>query len=201
MKLASAAWVPDNDPTRSWNIAAGWAADWVDARCNELGPRGVLVTNTLDHLGVPALERFAQRHARVSRLSKSPVTHGVPVLSYVPEAENLHHAMTIARNSSIAVVEGGLFPLNGWAAWMEATDLTTNQPTPPLSGGIREVVERLQSNGNNNFGDPFGKQQAHSILNNVTLDDETADLILGAVLAAGVRPTGVKNLRRLIEAR
>ena len=201
MKLESAAWVPDNDPTRSWDVAAGWAVDWVDARCQEMGSRGVLVTNTLDHLGITALERFVQRNARVSRLSKSRVTHGVPVLSYVPEAENLHHAMNIARNSSIAVVEGGLFPLRGWAAWLGATNLTTNMPTPPLNDEVREAVDRLEFNGNNNFGDPFGKQQAHSILNNVTLDDETADLILGAVLAAGVRPTGVKNLRRLIEAR
>lgn len=138
---------------------------------------------------------------RTSRLSKSSVPHGVPVLSYVPEAENLHHAANIARNSSIAVVEGGLFPLAGWAAWCAAIDLTTNRPTPPLSDTIKEAVDRLAFYGNNNFGDPFGKQQAHSILDKIPMDAETTEAILGAVLAAGVRPTGVKNLRRLIEAR
>ena len=201
MPFTAVAWVPDDDPERGWDIAAGWAAEWVDARCQEAGTRGALTTNSLDHLGLPALDWFAQKHARTSRLSKVSAPHGIPVLSYVPEAENLHHAMNIARNSAIAVVEGGLFPLQGWAAWLGATDLTTNEPTPPLSDDIRRTVERLEFNGNNNFGDPFGKQQAHSILNEVTPDDETVDLILGAVLAAGVRPKGVKNLKRLMDKR
>ena len=201
MTFTAVAWVPDDDPERDWDIAAGWAAEWVDARCQEVGTRGALATNSLDQHGVPALEWFGQRHLHTSRLSKGNVPHGVPVLSYVPEAENLHHAMNIARNSSIAVVEGGLFPLQGWAAWLEATDLSTNQQTPPLNDDVKEAVDRLQFNGNNNFGDPFGKQQAHSILDKLPMDDQTIQLILGGVLAAGVRPNGVKNLRRLIEAR
>lgn len=201
MALKAVAWVPDDDPQRDWSIAAGLATRWIEERCREEGATGLLVTNALNHLGVPELDVFAQRHTRTSRLAKRDrVGPGTgPVLSYVPDADDLHFAMGLARKSSLAVVEGSLFPLSGWAAWFEAWNLVANEPTPPLPKKITEAVERLAFHGNNGFGDAFGKQQALSILDRVRdQEDFEENLILGAVLAAGVRPRGVKNLASLI---
>ncbi|MCX4407042.1 MULTISPECIES: hypothetical protein [unclassified Streptomyces] len=47
------------------------------------------------------------------------------VLAYVPDAKTLEFAAGLARNSSLAAVEGtNLFPLRGWAAQVNAVDLT-----------------------------------------------------------------------------
>lgn len=201
MTFSAVAWVPDDDPQRDWQTAAALAADWVEAQCAESGASAVLVTNALGDLGVPALHELERRHTRTSRLAgKDRVGPGEgPVLSYVPAPDDLRFAMDLARNSALAVVEGGLFPLAGWAAWFEAHDLVRGKPTPPLDDETRKAVERFEVYGNNAFGDPFGKQQARSILQRLQ-DQETLDsqVLLGAVLAAGVRPRGVKNLARLI---
>jgi hypothetical protein len=149
MSLSSAAWVPDDDPDRDWSTAAGLAVRWVEDRCREEGASGVLVTNALNHLGVPELDDFERRHTRTSRRSgRNRVGAGAgPVLSYVPHAEELEFAMRLARESSLAVVETVTFPLSGWAAWLGAWNLVTDEPTPPLAGTIKAVVDRLVSTG------------------------------------------------------
>ncbi len=202
MDLVQVAWVPDDDPERDWSIAAGLAVDWVEQRCSEEKASGVLVTHSVGTTNVPELRDFTRRHAHTSRLASSDrVGAGFgPVLSYVPDEEDLYFAMQLARKSSIAVVEATSFPLFGWASWFEARNLITGDVALPLDEPVREAVDRLHFNSNNNFGDPFGKQQARSILDKISMDDGTSDVILGAVLAAGVRPNGVRNLRRLIEA-
>ncbi|MDQ4144308.1 MAG: hypothetical protein M3198_11300 [Actinomycetota bacterium] len=202
MNFLSVAWVPDDDEERDWSVAAGVATAWVDARCSEEGAMGVLVTNTLDYLGVPELNDFERRHTRASRLGKADrAGRGTgPVLAYVPQADDLHFAMGLARSSSLAVIEGRLFPLRGWAAWFEAINLVTEQTTPPFSPHTRKAIERLAFHGNNGYGDPFGKQQALSILTELrSMGDADDELVVSAVLAAGVRPRGVKNLQRLME--
>lgn len=201
MKFSSVAWVPDNDSQRDWETSAALAAEWVDQRSKESGASAVLVTNALNHLSVPSLEMFERRHARTSRLAgrgRVAVGDG-PVLSYVPQAEDLEFAMNLARNSYLAVVEGSLFPLRGWAAWFEAHDLVGGDTTAPLNPAIREGAKRLSLHGSNGFSDPFGKQQAHSIVARLREQaDLDTDLLIGAVFAAGVRPRGIKNLQRLI---
>lgn len=201
MNLSSVAWVPDDDSQRDWNVAAGLAARWVDDRCNEEEASGVLVTNTLDHLGVPELEDFERRHSRTSRLASADrVGSGRgPVLSYVPRAEELQFAMDLARDSSLAVVETISFPLSGWAAWFEAWNLVDDQPTPPLPEAIKKAVDRLKFYGNNGFTDQLGKKQARSIVSDLLPSSEfDINFLPGAVLAAGVPARGVKNLRTLV---
>lgn len=196
------AWVPDNDPTRDWEVAARLASNWVDDRCHREGATGVLVTNTMDYLGVGALEMFARRHTRTSRRAgRSRVASGVgPVLAYVPHGEELEFAMNLARNSALAVVETVSFPLLGWASWFEAWDLVRNMPTPPLPETIKEHVERLSFYGNNGFGDDFGKRQALSILEHLDVSAGHLEAFLpGAAIAAGVSARGARKLGRLIE--
>jgi len=195
------AWVPDDDPTRDWGVAAGWAVRWVDERCRMEGATGVLVTNTMSHLGVPELDRFEQRNSRTSRRAgRARVPRGEgPVLAYVPHAEELDFATRLARNSSLGVVETVSFPLGGWAAWLGAFNLVTEEFTGPLDTAVAEAVERLNFYGNNGFGDDFGKRMARSILEGLTDRPEwSAGLLPGAVLAAGVSDRGVKNLEKLM---
>jgi hypothetical protein len=197
MSVSSAAWVPDDDPERDWSIAAGLGVAWVDARCREEGASAVLVTNALNRLGVPELDDFERRHTRTSRRAgRARVGPGTgPVLSYVPYAEELEFAMDLARGSSLAVVETRSFPLAGWAARFEAWDLVRNAPTPPLPEAINEVVERLAFYGNNGFSDPFGKKMARSILTDLGgPTGQQRELLVGAVLAAGVSARGTTNL-------
>lgn len=155
ISLLSVAWVPDDDPSRDWEIAARLAAARVDDRCQHERATGVLVTNTMDYLGVPALDVFAARHVRASpRAARQRAgTGGGPVLLYVPHEKELEVAMNFARHSSLGVVETVSFPLLGWASWFEAWDLVRQEPTPPLPESVRECVERLAFYGNNGFGD------------------------------------------------
>lgn len=195
------AWAPDDDPTRDWRVAAGWAVDWVDERCRMEGTTGVLVTNTMSHLGVPDLNGFEQRNTRTSPRAgraRRPEGQG-PVLAYVPHAGGLDFATRLARNSSLAVVETVSFPLGGWAACVGAFNLATEEFTGPLDPAVAEAVERLSFYGNNGFGDDISKRMARSILDD--LPDIPAwghRLLPGAILAAGVSDRGVKNLEKLV---
>lgn len=202
MKPLAHAWVPDDDPTRDWSTAAGWAVEWVDERCRLENASGVLVTNALNHLGVPELDAFEQRHARTSRRAgRARVPEGDgPVLAYVPHAEDLEFAMRLAQNSSLGVVETVSFPLGGWAAWVGALNLTTGEVTSPMSSVVTDAVERLEFYGNNGFGDDFGKRMARTILDELVDTHEwRVGILPGAVLAAGVSAHGVINLARLID--
>lgn len=151
---------------------------------------------------MPELDDFERRHTRTSRrAARGRVGVGVgPVLSYVPHAEELEFAMGLARGSSIGVVETVSFPLSGWAAWLGAWNLVSDEQTPPLPENVKQAVDRLVFYGNNGFGDQFGKQQARSILSELreqgSLD---ADLLVGAVVAAGVSARGAKNLEGLMD--
>jgi len=199
--LAMVAWAPDEEE-RDWSVAAGLAAAWVDQRCAAEGAAGVLVTNSLDHLGVPELDAFERRHTRTSRrASRDRVGRGAgPVLSYVPGIDELAFAMRLARGSSLAVVETPSFPLGGWAAQLGALDLVTGEKTPSLPDAINDAVEKLKFVGNNGFGDQYGKRRATALVADLAgrglLD---GDLLVGAVLAAGVSENGAKNLAKLIE--
>ena len=108
-------------------------------------------------------------------------------------------AMSLARHSSLGVVETVSFPLLGWASWFEAWDLVRQEPTPPLPESVRECVERLAFYGNNGFGDQFGKRQAQSILEQLDEPARKASALLpGALIAAGLSPRGIQNIRRLM---
>ncbi|MFJ4793336.1 hypothetical protein [Kitasatospora purpeofusca] len=43
--IVRAAWVPDDDPERDWELAADLAVAWVRRECAEQDAAGVLVVN------------------------------------------------------------------------------------------------------------------------------------------------------------
>ncbi|MFF1509017.1 hypothetical protein [Streptomyces sp. NPDC058326] len=199
-----AAWVPDDDPERDWELAAQLAVAWIQQECDEQDAGGVLVLNAFgaqDHS--PALRRFSALHACTTpRADRSRVGCGIgPVLVYAPTEKTLDFAMSLARGSSIAVIEGTLFPLRGWAQQLGAIDLTRPNDEPEqIPPRLVEAIERLDFYGNNGFGDQFGKQQAGNILRDLRdagiLDRE---FILGAMAARGASDRSIKNLSKIVD--
>lgn len=131
-------------------------------------------------------------------LSSSQAAGPVLCVRLRPRTSSSRHIL--ARRSSLAVLESSFFPLRGWAAWLGARNLATGEATPKLLATIRDAVERLKYYGNNAFAERFGKDRARSIVGELRgRGDFDRDLVLGAVLAAGVSAHGVKNLAALID--
>ncbi|MFF2519847.1 hypothetical protein [Streptomyces sp. NPDC058086] len=122
---------------------------------------------------VPALRRFAQRHrVATPRSGRQRARSGIgPVLAYLPDAKTLEFAAGLARNSSLAAVEGAnLFPLRGWAAQVNAVDLTRPEDKADrLDARLTSALARLKFYGNNGYGPPFDRQQAARILDDLRL--------------------------------
>ncbi|MFF4344318.1 hypothetical protein ACFY00_30880 [Kitasatospora sp. NPDC001540] len=200
-----AAWVPDDDPERDWELAADLAVSWIRRECAEQGASGVLVLNgRRAHESVPSLRSFAAEHTVTTpAASRERVGRGVgPVLAYVPDEKTLDFAMRLARGSSLAVVESvQSFALRGWASALGAIDLTRPDERPEeASPGFAKAIDRLNSYKNNGFGDPFGKQQAQRTLQNLA-DSEGLDpeAVLGALAARGASSRALRNLAKLID--
>jgi hypothetical protein len=197
--------VPD-DPERDWEIAADLAVEWVRQECADQGAGGVLVLNAFGaEQEIPSLRRFAAEHAVTTpRASRARVGRGKgPVLAYVPDERTLDFAASLARGSSLAIVESVHgFPLEGWARQLGAIDLTRPEEQPErLASELAEAIDRLDFYKNNGFGDQFGKQQARRILQD--LRDAgllERDVVLGALAAKGASDRAVRNLGKLIDA-
>lgn len=200
------AWVPDDDPHRDWEVAAGLAVDWIRQECRQQGATGVLVLNGFGvEQQISSLRRFAAEHTVTTpRASRDRVVRGSgPVLAYVPDEKTLDFAARLARRSSLAVVESiHGFPLQGWARQIGAVDLTRPDEQPePLHPALAEAIDRLAFYKNNGFGDRFGKQQAQRILQDLrTAGRLERDVVLGALAARGASDRAVRNLGKLIDA-
>ncbi|AJE87577.1 hypothetical protein SLNWT_7201 [Streptomyces albus] len=205
--IVRAAWVPDDDPARDGEIAADLAVKWVRQECVEQSAVGVLVLNTLNDVErqIPSLRRFAAEHAVTTpRASRDRIALGQgPVLAYVPDEKTFGFAASLARGSSLAVVESVHgFPLEGWARQLGAIDFTRPDEQPePLDAKLAEAINQLDLYKNNGFGDQFGKQQARRILQNLRgAGLLERDVILGVLAAKGASDRAVRNLRKLIDA-
>ncbi|MBT2439783.1 hypothetical protein J7E93_06535 [Streptomyces sp. ISL-36] len=204
--ILRAAWVPDDDPERDWVIAADLAVEWVRQECADQGASGVLVLNAFGvEQNIPSLRRFAAEHAVTTpRASRDRVARGKgPVLAYVPDEKTLDFAASLARGSSLAIVESVHgFPLEGWARQLGAIDLTRPDEQPEqLDSELAAAIDRLDFYKNNGFGDRFGKQQAQRILQDLRgAGLLERDIILGALAAKGASDRAVRNLGKLIDA-
>ncbi|MEU8138648.1 hypothetical protein [Streptodolium elevatio] len=203
--ILRAAWVPDDDPHRDWEIAAQLAVDWIREECADQRANGVLVLNAFGaEQSVPALRRFTAQHAATTpRAGRNRADSGLgPVLAYVPTERTLDFAAGLARGSSLAVVEGSSSPLEGRARELGAVDLTRPDETPtPIESALTAAIGRLHFYSNNSFSVQFGKQRAQRILEDLRGEDLLdRELILGALVARGVSDRGVRNLDKLIES-
>lgn len=204
--ILRAAWVPDDDPERDWEIAADLAVAWVRQECAEQGAAGVLVLNAFGvEQQIPSLRRFAAEHTVTTpRASRDRVGRGKgPVLAYVPDEKTLDFAAGLARGSSLAIVESiHGFPLKGWARQLGAIDLTRPDEQPEqIDSELAEAIDRLDFYKNNGFGDQFGKQQAQRILQDLRGSGLLErDVVLGALAAKGASDRAVRNLGKLIDA-
>ncbi|MFD8789461.1 hypothetical protein [Streptomyces vinaceus] len=204
--ILRAAWVPDDDPERDWQVAADLAVAWVRQECVEQGAVGVLVLNAFGaEQSIPSLQRFAAEHVVTTpRAARERVGRGAgPVLAYVPNERTLDFAASLARGSSLVVVESlHGFPLQGWARQLRAIDLTRPDEQPEqLDSELAAAIDRLDFYKNNGFGDQFGKQQAQRILQDLRRAGLLErDVVLGALAAKGASDRAVRNLGKLIDA-
>lgn len=196
-----AAWVPDDDPCRDWEIAAALAVDWVLEQAASLPSRPVLVTNAFgvesSITSLQRLLRYADHATPRSRRGFTPYQQHA-VLAYVPYEDTLALAMQVARGGALGVVETVEFPLGGWAREVDALDLTTRQAAEPFSTEIGEQLDRVIFYGNNGWTRGFGADQTLRVLTALRrtgFDDLAA--IVGFVAARGKSGKAMKRLRTL----
>jgi hypothetical protein len=192
--VRAVAWVPEAE-TRPWPAAAEFAGIWLRRQSSEHGERPGAVTPAIQDYGIPDVDGLGWKTSRRSGRRRVPDGR-LAVLAYVPDWESLEFATRLARDGSIAVVEGFGTKMEGWARWHDAVDLTTGQQTEALPDDLVDLVEQLRFYGNNGFTRGFGRDQALRRIRSVLPVD--VDLVLGALLAAGQSASGVKHLSELI---
>ncbi|MCD9904669.1 hypothetical protein LUR56_40365 [Streptomyces sp. MT29] len=201
--LERVAWVPDDDPNRRWDLSAELAVQWVKERCARAGAPALLV---LERKGaeeeVSALDYLASRATTPKARTQVREGNG-PVLAFLPDAKTLYYATSLARGSSLAVVEDtSNFPLRGWAARINAVDLTRPDVSPePLDYRVAAAVEGLKQYGHNGYTKDWERQNARRYLSDLSSDGLLdKDLVIGAVAATdAVSPDGLKRLGQLID--
>jgi len=200
--LRSAAWVPDDDPSRPWDEAAGLAAEWIWSRSEEEGVKPLLVTNSLKNAsGIACLEEIARDGGQSTPQSRGKFERG-PVLAYAPDERTFELALNLARNYSLAVVETVNFPLAEWAASSEAINLLDGSTS--ASSVPDEVKADLDHavffGGNNGWTGPHEKEHARNhLLHHVQAGRLTPEQAASYVMANSVSSRGAKRLRVLLE--
>lgn len=200
--LQAAAWVPDDDPQRHWEDAAGLAADWIWERSRVEGVPPLLVTNTFHNaVGIHCLEEIAREGGQATPQGKQRFDRG-PVLAYVPDERTLKLALDLARGHSLAVVETVRFPLAEWAAGAQAISLldgTTRSSSIPEDVKA-DLDHAVFFGGNNGWTGPHEKQHArNNLVRHVLAGRLAPEQAASYVMAKGVSDKGAKRLRLLLE--
>lgn len=197
-----AAWVPDDDPQRSWDDAADLAVEWLLREADRLGVAPLLVTPTKSQWtsGAESIRRLAQNYEATTPRSSRPTSGQRSVLVYVPDYDTFHLAANYAHGSSLAVVESVTTPLRGWAMEVAALNLLTGDRTPDTrTEEQRRELDRLHFYGNNGWTTGFGKDQATRLLSDLQrrglLD---TDVVLGYMLAKGHHGKAIDRLAKII---
>jgi hypothetical protein len=199
------AWVPSAPQTdqAAANRAIELAVVWVEQQCVQQGAGAILVTTTPGERTPPSpvLAGFGRRHQRTTAPARDTdqLAVGVgPVLAVRPDAETLDYAMSLARGSSLAVVESELFPLHGWAREVDALDLT--RPDDPPVGRDPHLAHAIDSLVYYGANAPHYDRQARHVLTGLHgLDLLDRDTLVGAVAARGVSPAGLRRLSTLVD--
>ncbi len=200
--LQAAAWVPDDDPERPWEVAADLAADWTWERSQVEGLTPLLVTNTFQNaVGVDCLEEIARKGGQSTPQGKQRFDRG-PVLAYVPDERALKLALNLTHGYLLTVVETVSFPLAEWAAGAGAINLLDGSTS---SSSIPDDVKAdldhaVFFGGNNGWTGQHEKQHARNHLErHVRAGRLAPEQAASYVMARGVSDKGAKRLRLLLE--
>lgn len=200
--LQAAAWVPDDDPERPWEVAAELAADWIWEHSKIEGVTPLLVTNTFQNaVGIECLDEIASKGGQATPQGKQRFDRG-PVLAYVPDERTLRLALDLARGYSLAVVETVSFPLAEWAAGAEAVNLLDgNTSSSNLPDDIKADLDHaVLFGGNNGWTGQHEKQHAlNHLVRHVRAGRLAPEQAASYVMAKGVSGKGAKRLRLLLE--
>lgn len=200
-RLQAAAWVPDGDPERPWDEAADVAADWIWDRSRTEGVRPILVTNSLQSVGIESLDAIARTGGQATPRSRRPRGHQ-PVLAYVPHEASLKLALDVARGYSLVVVETEGFPLAEWAAGVAAVNLLDGTTSSSeLDGEVLSDLDRVVFfGGNNGWTGPHEKEHAsRQLVRYVSAGRLTPAQAAAYVMSKGVSHKGAARLRALLE--
>jgi hypothetical protein len=195
-----AAWVPDDDPQRDWEVAAALVVDWALEQAAALSVEPLLITNSFGVEGsVPSLQRLLRYADHVTPRSRRAVRPGnLAVVAYVPYDATLALAVQMAHGGALGVVETVAFPISGWARETGAVNLTTGTPAAPFSADIAKQLDRVIFHGNNGWTRGFGADQTLRILTDLRragFDDLAG--VTGFVGALGKSGKSMARLRAL----
>lgn len=201
--LRAAAWVPDDVEDRPWEVAIALAADWIWERSQDEGLAPMLVSNAqkTGGTGYVDLDEIIRAGGHSTPKSRTRFDRG-PVLAFVPDERSLHLAMGLARDYSLAVVEGSRLPLTEWAAGVAAINLSTGQPTTSqVPADVRKDLDSvIFYGGRNGWTGADEKAQVRRYLsdhiNNGRLTPDQAAAY--ALSSQSVSDRGAKRLRELL---
>lgn len=199
MTVQNAAWVPEGSE-QDFNEAATLAVRWIRERCSEERTSAVLVLNALGAAdSVPALRGFEV----TSPQSRTRPASGRPVLAYVPSIESLAYAEELARNSSLAIIEGFSFSVRGWARERGAVNLLQPEKRPELSDERWvKALDRLTFHKNNGYGDTLGKKVARDVVSQLRVTGLLdRDELVSAMAARGASARALKALGQIVDRR
>jgi hypothetical protein len=192
-----AAWVPEDDPQRPSDEAAGLAIEWVRQQANRLSRDPLLVTYSLQ-VGDDIAAYYGIERATVRSPGTVSGRIGRPVIAYVPYEDAMCLAHRHARNAALCVVEAAEFRLHGWAREVHAENLLTGKVLPALDPAVAKVLDRLMLYANNGWGDQFGRDRAGNLLSDLRPHVDRAE-VLGYVTARDASDNGIKNLQKIMD--
>ncbi|MFE9046206.1 hypothetical protein ACFYOG_35630 [Streptomyces sp. NPDC007818] len=198
----TAAWVPDDDPARSPDVAAELAALWVQQQAEALHARPVLVTQTKEQwtLGPDAIRRLATASDTVTDRGSRPSGHRRAVLAYLPRYRDTYRAVPYARGGALAVVEYGADPLSGWAMETQAVNLVDGQLTPKTWNPVQQnLLEDIHTYGNNGWTRGPGADHAARLVQELVANGVDSASILGFMVARHHSEEAIERLAAIVK--
>ena len=201
--LRAVAWIPDHDGNLpKWDEMESLAVEWIERHADEEDVAPLVFFNAKKTAGgIGPVQELASRESISYPLDQSRPKAG-PVLAYHPDARSLCRAASLARGSSLVVIENTMTPLRGWAAGVQAQDLSgIYNPPPVINPDSKKALDRaIFFTGNNNWTGSHEREHAKKVLRDVARSGRlSVDDAVGYALAhSAVSELGAKNLRTLL---
>lgn len=202
--LRAVAWIPDHDDNLlKWEELESLAVEWIERRADEEDVAPLVFFNARKTAGgIGPVQELASRESISYPLDQDRPKAG-PVLAYHPDARSLRKAASLARGSSVVVIESTMTPLRGWAAGVQAQDLSGIYDPPPVLDPDSKMAldSAIFFTGNNNWTGSHEREHAKKVLHDVARSGRLAvDDAVGYALAhSAVHELGAKKLRAILE--